>query len=120
MPAGSHALLLSSEKAATACFAESIAANPKATALAKARRWYEAAGVTGFLCRPEVDAMIQAHDGLNGLGSGVRYFQTSYIRRLGRKLAVHLQSIWEFEYLLSVERSAESASLVKADAEVAK
>ena len=47
-------------EAATACFVETVVSNPKAMRLARDGRWYEAAGVTGFLCRPEVDRMAVA------------------------------------------------------------
>ena len=113
----SSALARASEQAATACFAETIAANPRATALARAGRWYEAAGITGFLCRPEVDAMIMAHDGLHGSGTGSRYFQATYIKDLGRELASRLQPMLRAETEANAEPSIETAPLINAAAE---
>nr|WP_238243598.1 hypothetical protein [Methylobacterium iners] len=83
------------EKAATDCFAETVVANPGAMAHARAGRWYQAAGVIGFLCRPEVDAMIRAHDRIYGRGTGDRYFKNAYARHLDRELAGRLQPMLE-------------------------
>src|ERR1700712_5543300 len=80
-PADAQAVMGPLRLAATACFAEKVLANPKAVVLAKAGHWYEAAGIAGFLCRPEVDAMIQAHDSLYGPGSGTQYFKTRYTQQ---------------------------------------
>ena len=113
----SPALARTFEQAATTCFAETIAANPRAMALARASRWYEAAGVTGFLCRPEVDALILAHDGLHGSGTGSRYFQTTYIKHLGGELATRLQPMLRDETLANAEPSIEKASLIDAGAD---
>lgn len=113
----SSALARTSEQAATACFAETIAANPRAMALAKASRWYEAAGVTGFLCRPEVDALILAHNGFHGSGTGSRYFQTTYIKHLGCELASRLQPMLTAGTLANAEPSVEKASLTDVTAE---
>ncbi|GJD48137.1 hypothetical protein OPKNFCMD_0853 [Methylobacterium crusticola] len=84
-------LLAPLERAATDCFAETIGNNPAALAHARAGRWYEAAGVIGFLCRPEVDAMARAHDRLDGRGAGGRYFTGAYVRHLGQELAQRLE-----------------------------
>jgi hypothetical protein len=79
------------EAAATACFAETIDANPTALAHAKAGRWYEAASVGGYLCRPEVAKLMRAHDVFDGNGAGGRYFRGPYVRRLGTALAAKLE-----------------------------
>ena len=50
-------------------------ANPAAMRHARAGRWYEAAGIIGFLCRPEVDAMIRTHDRLLRQRHRQRYFK---------------------------------------------
>lgn len=79
------------ETAATACFAETIDANPTALAHAQAGRWYEAASVGGYLCRPEVAKLMRAHDVFDGAGAGARYFRGPYVRRLGTALAAKLE-----------------------------
>jgi hypothetical protein len=95
MPGSPHAVMAPLEKAATDCFAETVVANPGAMAHARAGRWYQAAGVIGFLCRPEVDAMIRAHDRIYGRGTGDRYFKNAYARHLDRELAGRLQPMLE-------------------------
>lgn len=102
-PARPHAVMSPLETAATACFAETILANPTAMKHARAGRWYEAAGVIGFLCRPEVDAMVRAHDGLYGRGSGERFFRTAYTRHLGEQLAGQLQPVLTRQDVASAE-----------------
>lgn len=79
------------EAAATACFADTIDANPTALGHAKAGRWYEAASVGGYLCRPEVAKLMRAHDVFDGNGAGTRYFRGPYVRRLGAALAAKLE-----------------------------
>lgn len=81
-----HAALVPVERAATDCFAETIGNNAAALAHARTGHWYEAAGVIGFLCRPEVEAMMRAHDARYGEGAGWRYFRGAYTRHLGREL----------------------------------
>lgn len=108
-PGTAHAVLLPLEQAATACFAETVAANPRSMTLARAGRWYEAATVTGFLCRPEVDAMVGAHDRLYGRGTGERYFKTAYARHLGQHLAEHLSPMLERKAVASAEPGVEKA-----------
>lgn len=94
-PADAKVVLEPLRLAATRCFAETVLANPKAVALARAGHWYEAAGIAGFLCRPEVDAMVQAHDRLYGPGSGNQYFELRYTEQLGRDLAAQLRPMLE-------------------------
>jgi len=108
-PGRPHPVMSPLESAATACFAETILANPTAMRHARAGRWYEAAGVTGFLCRPEVDAMVRAHDGLHGRGTGVRYFRTAYARHLGEQLAGRLQPILQRHDVASAEPATDRA-----------
>ncbi|WP_292505325.1 hypothetical protein [Methylobacterium sp.] len=91
------------EKASTECFAEAVLANPAALAHAKAGRWYQAAGVIGFICRREVDRMMQAHDAIQGPGAGQRYFRTVYAKRLDRDLAARLRQWLERQSVASVE-----------------
>lgn len=114
-PADPHAVMTPLERAATECFAETVMANPAATGHARAGRWYEAAGVIGFLCRPEVDAMIAAHDRLYGRGTGGRYFKNAYLRHLGRELSARLQPILERKAVASAEPPVEKASLAETD-----
>lgn len=114
-PADPHAVMTPLERAATECFAETVMANPAAMGHARAGRWYEAAGVIGFLCRPEVDAMILAHDRLHGRGTGTRYFKTAYTRHLGQELAVRLQPMLERKTVASAEPPVEKASLTETD-----
>nr|WP_244424813.1 hypothetical protein [Methylobacterium nodulans] len=83
------------ETAATECFAEAIGNNPSALALARNGRWYEAAGVIGFLCRPEVEAMVRAHDQRHGWGTGDRYFRGTYTRHLARALEERMKPALE-------------------------
>lgn len=108
-----HRVMSPLEIAATDCFAETVLANPAALRHARAGRWYEAAGITGFLCRPEVDAMIQAHDRLYGRGTGARYFQTAYTRHLGQQLADRLQPVLERKAMASAEPPADKAEVVE-------
>ncbi|MGU3360581.1 hypothetical protein ACLBWX_09630 [Methylobacterium sp. M6A4_1b] len=114
-PAQPHAVMSPLERSATACFAETVLSNPAATRHARAGRWYEAAGVTGFLCRPEVDAMIQAHDRLYGRGTGARYFQNAYTRHLGQQLAERLQPMLERKSVASAEPPVDKAEAQDAD-----
>lgn len=109
-PVAAEALLAPLRKAATDCFAETVMANPRATTHARAGRWYEAAGVTGFLCRPEVAALIQAHDRLYGKKTGERYFKGGYARHLDRQLAERLQPLLERKAVASAEPPPEKAS----------
>ncbi|MGY2048835.1 hypothetical protein [Methylobacterium sp. JK268] len=83
------------ESAATACFAESIGSNPAALNHARVGRWYEAAGVIGYLCRPEVDAMMRDHDRRYGAGTGARYFRGAYTRHLAQALEQQLKPVIE-------------------------
>ena len=94
------------EKASTACFAEAVLANPAAMAHAKAGRWYEAAGVIGFICRQDVDAMMMAQDALHGPGAGQRYFRTAYAKRLDRDLAARLRPWLERQSVASADMAA--------------
>jgi hypothetical protein len=104
-------------QAATDCFAETVMSNPKAIREARAGRWYEAAGVTGFLCRPEVAAMIQTHDRIFGAHSGERYFKGAYARHLDKQLAERLQPLLERKAVASAEPPAEKATDEPAPAE---
>lgn len=113
IPGSPHTVLLPLEQAATECFAETVASTPRSLSLARAGRWYEAAGVTGFLCRPEVDAMVGAHDRLYGRGTGTRYFKGPYARHLGQELAERLQPMLERKAVASAEPGAEKASLAE-------
>ncbi|MCJ2019725.1 hypothetical protein MKK84_20165 [Methylobacterium sp. E-065] len=90
-------------QAATVCFADTVLSNPKATAEARAGRWYEAVGITGFLCRPEVAAMIQAHDRLYGAKTGERYFKSAYVKHLDQQLAERLQPMLLHKAVASAE-----------------
>lgn len=83
-------VLVPLEGAATACFAETIDANPTALSHARDGRWYEAASVGGYLCRPEVAKLMRAHDVFDGTGAGARYFRGPYVKRLGTALAAKL------------------------------
>lgn len=114
-PADPHAVMTPLERAATECFAETVMANPAAMGHARAGHWYEAAGIIGFLCRPEVDAMILAHDRLYGRGTGTRYFKNAYTRHLGQELAVRLQPMLERKAVASAEPPIDNASLETAD-----
>jgi hypothetical protein len=97
------------EQAATDCFAETVMANPKAMRLAKDGRWYDAAGVIGFLCRPEVSRMVQAHDRLYGKGTGDRYFKGAYAHHLDKQLEARLQPLLETKTVASAEPPVEKA-----------
>ncbi|MGE8130141.1 hypothetical protein ACQKQD_24500 [Methylobacterium sp. NPDC080182] len=97
-------------QAATACFAETVLSNPKATAEARAGRWYEAVGITGFLCRPEVAAMIRTHDNLYGAKTGERYFKGAYVKHLDQQLAERLQPMFARKAVASAEPPLEKAS----------
>ncbi|MCJ2090482.1 hypothetical protein MKK88_31550 [Methylobacterium sp. E-005] len=97
-------------QAATACFADTVLSNPKATAEARAGRWYEAVGITGFLCRPEVAAMIQAHDQIYGAKTGERYFKTAYAKHLDQQLAERLQPVLARKTVASAEPPPEKTS----------
>ncbi|MCJ2071623.1 hypothetical protein MKK75_22950 [Methylobacterium sp. J-030] len=96
-------------QAATACFADTVLSNPKATAEARAGRWYEAVGITGFLCRPEVAAMIQAHDRIYGPKTGERYFKGAYAKHLDQQLAERLQPMLTHKTVASAEPPAEKS-----------
>ncbi|WP_018262925.1 MULTISPECIES: hypothetical protein [unclassified Methylobacterium] len=90
-----HSSVPPREAAATDCFAESIGNNPAALAHARSGRWYEAAGVIGYLCRPEVDAMMRDHDLRHGPGTGARYFRGAYTRHLAQSLEERLKPMLE-------------------------
>lgn len=98
-----EATLAPLRQAATDCFAETVMANPGAMNHARAGRWYQAAGVIGFLCRPEVDAMVLAHDRLFGSGTGERYFKSAYARHLDQQLAARIQPMLERKAVASAE-----------------
>jgi hypothetical protein len=98
-------------QAATECFADTVLSNPKATAEARAGHWYEAVGITGFLCRPEVAAMIQAHDRLYGPKAGERYFKGAYVKHLDQQLAERLQPMLARKAVASAEPPAEKAAV---------
>jgi len=120
VPGSAHAVLLPLEQAATECFADTVASNPRSLSLARGGRWYEAASVTGFLCRPEVDAMVGAHDRLYGRGTGTRYFKGAYARHLGQELAERLRPILERKAVASAEPGAEKASLAAPEGDAGK
>lgn len=117
VPGKPHLVMAPLEEAATDCFAETVMANPKATRLAKAGRWYDAAGVIGFLCRPEVGRMVQAHDRLYGSGTGDRYFKSAYARHLDKQLAARLQPVLETKTVASAESPVETTVLGHAPAD---
>ena len=119
VPGSEHTVLAPLEEAATACFVETVVSNPKAMRLARDGRWYEAAGVTGFLCRPEVDRMAVAHDRIYGRGTGARYFKGAYARHLDKQLAARLQPLLETKAVASAEPPAEKAALAEGPAESA-
>lgn len=108
--ADAEKLLAPLQQAATDCFAETVMANPGATNHARAGRWFQAAGVIGFLCRPEVDAMVETHDRLYGRGTGKRYFRTAYARHLDQQLAQRLQPLLERKTVASAEPPADAAA----------
>lgn len=114
VPGSPHAVLSPLEEAATACFAETVLSNPKAMRLARDGRWYEAAGVIGFLCRPEVERMAVAHDRIYGRGTGDRYFKGAYARHLDKQLAARLEPQLEPKTVASAEPPAEKAVLTEA------
>lgn len=120
IPGSAHAVLLPLEQAATECFSDTVASNPRSLSLARAGRWYEAAAVTGFLCRPEVDAMVTAHDRIYGRGTGTRYFRGAYAMHLGQQLAQRLQPMLERKAVASADAGAEKASLAVTDGEAGK
>jgi hypothetical protein len=97
-------------QAATECFADTVMTNPKAVANARAGRWFEAASITGFLCRPEVAAMIQAHDRIYGPKTGERYFKGPYAKHLDQQLAERLQPRLERKAVASAEPPIERGS----------
>ena len=97
-------------QAATECFADTVLSNPKATAEARAGHWYEAVGITGFLCRPEVAAMIQAHDRIYGAKTGERYFKGAYVKHLDQQLAERLQPVLAHKTVASAEPPPEKAT----------
>ncbi|GJD80988.1 hypothetical protein [Methylobacterium gregans] len=107
--ADAEAVLAPLRQAATDCFAETVMANPGAMNHARAGRWYQAAGVIGFLCRPEVDAMVLAHDRAYGPGTGDRYFKGAYARHLDQQLAARVQPLLERKAVASAEPPAEKA-----------
>ena len=102
------------QQAATDCFAETVLANPGATNHARAGRWFQAAGVIGFLCRPEVEKMVETHDRLYGKGTGERFFKGAYARHLDRELAARLQPLLERKDVASAEPPIEKASAEEA------
>lgn len=108
VPAKPHPTMAPLEEASTQCFAETVMANPKAIGLARAGRWYEAAGVIGFLCRPEVERMALAYDRLYGRGKGERYFKGPYARHLDKELASRLQPLLEPKTVASAETGDEA------------
>ncbi len=114
IPGKPHPIMVPLEEAATNCFAETVLANPKATSLAKAGRWYEAAGVIGFLCRPEVERMAQGHDRLYGPGTGERYFTGAYARHLDKQLALRLQPLLEPKTVASADGPDKTGGIVDA------
>lgn len=106
-----HPVMAPLEEAATNCFAETVVANPKALTLARSGRWYEAAGVIGFLCRPEVNRMVSAHDSLYGRGTGDRYFKQAYAKHLDKQLATRLQPFLETKAVASAEAPIDKAAV---------
>ena len=85
------ALLAALDDRATACFADTILSNAGAMRAARAGRWYEAAGVTGYLCRPEVGEMMRAHDDVaRRPGAGLAYFRKVYVRHLEAALSARV------------------------------
>jgi hypothetical protein len=109
-PADAEKVLAPLRQAATECFADTVLSNPKATAEARAGHWYEAVGITGFLCRPEVAAMIQAHDRLYGPKTGERYFKGAYAKHLDQQLAERLQPMFTRKAVASAEPPVEKTS----------
>jgi hypothetical protein len=108
-PVEAEKVLAPLRQAATACFADTVMTNPKAVSNARAGRWLEAASITGFLCRPEVAAMIQAHDRLYGATTGERYFKGAYAKHLDQQLAEQLQPMLARKAVASAEPPVEKA-----------
>ncbi|GJE26179.1 hypothetical protein [Methylobacterium organophilum] len=102
-----EAVLAPLREAATTCFAETVMSNPKATRLAQEGRWVEAAGVIGFVCRPEVANMMRTHDRLYGRGTGERYFEGPYARHLDKALAERLEPMLTRKSVASAEPPAD-------------
>lgn len=109
-PAAAEREMAPLRAAATDCFADTVMANPAAMRHARAGEWYAAAGVIGFLCRPEVDAMVQTHDRLFGRGTGQRYFKAAYAKHLDHALAERLQPLLERKAVASAEAPAEKTA----------
>ena len=110
VPGKHHPIMGPLEEAATGCFAETVMANPKAITYAKSGDWYGAAGVIGFLCRPEVGRMVAAHDRLYGSGSGDRFFKGAYARHLDKQLSARLAPLLEPKAVASAEPPVENAA----------
>lgn len=109
-PAAAEAEMSPLRQAATECFADTVMANPAAMRHAREGHWYEAAGVIGFLCRPEVAAMVRAHDRLFGKGSGDRYFKTAYAKHLDHALAERLTPMLARKDVASAEPPPEKTA----------
>ena len=101
--------LVDLERASTDCFAEAVLANPAALVHAKAGRWYQAAGVIGFICRQDVDEMMMVHDALHGPGAGHRFFRNAYAKRLDRDLADRLRPWLERQSVANTEMTIHQA-----------
>lgn len=95
------------ETAAADCFAEAVLSNPAALAHARAGRWYQAAGVSGVICRRDVARMIEARDAMQGPGTGERFFRTVYVRHLDRTLAARLRPWLDQQSFAKVEAPAD-------------
>jgi len=88
--AAAEASARDAEAALTECLAQSVLANPGATAKARLGQWQEAAAVMGFICRSDAAAMMAARDALDGRGSGLRRFKGAYFKGLPRALSTRL------------------------------
>ncbi len=78
-------------RAATDCYARTIASNNAALDLAVQGRWYDALSATNNACNAPAAAMIEIHDRLYGAGTGTTFFRGPYLEDLPRAIGTRLK-----------------------------
>ena len=108
-------------RTATSCLARSIEASNMAFASAANGQWLEAVTAVFPVCKPQLVAMVTAHDQLYGVGTGVAFYSGPYKDDLPRALSARLQPEIDRRVAMAAQaeraRFAEEQRLAAAEAE---
>lgn len=80
-------------RAATDCYANTIAANTTALDIAREGRWHDAIRATGDACNSLAGQMVRTHDQIYGSGTGLPFYQGPYLEDLPRAISARLKDV---------------------------